>query len=377
MNNNVITEKDKVYMKKALALARKGQGMTSPNPLVGAVLVKNNCIVGQGYHKRAGEPHAEVIALLRAGNRAKGSTLYVNLEPCCHYGKTPPCTNSIIRNSIKRVVIGMKDPDQRVSGKGILQLKNAGISVCAGVLEADAKKLNEIFCKYTTSGLPFVTMKAAVTLDGKIAAYNGNSRWVTGERSRKFVHKLRFFHDAVMVGIGTVLKDDPLLTCRVNGKKGKIFVRIIADSRGRIPLKARVLDEENNHRTIVAATSKIPEKKHGALKDRGVDIIITEPDNGRVNILQLFKILGQQGISSVLLEGGGTLNSSVIKNRLVDKLLLFIAPKIIGGKEAPTCVEGKGMADMNDAFMLSFSRQKRFGEDFMLEYYFNKQEKGG
>lgn len=375
MEENIATEKDILFMKKALALAKKGRGMTSPNPLVGAVVVKNDVIIGQGYHKKAGDPHAEVIALRNAGTRAKGSTLYVNLEPCCHHGKTPPCTDSIIKNNIKRVVIGMKDPDSRVSGKGMLELQRAGISVCTGVCEADAKKINEVFCKYITMKLPFVTMKAAVTLDGKIAAFNGNSRWITGKASREYVHKLRFFHDAVMVGIGTVLTDDPMLTCRVPGGMRKKISRIIVDSRGRIPLKARVLDAENNHRTIVAVAGKISENKLNELKSRSVEVINTESDNQRVHIRKLFSILGQKDITSILLEGGGTLNASVIQNRLVDKFLLFIAPKIIGGKEAPTCVEGKGLADMNDAFMLSFSKQKRFGEDVMLEYYFDKQEK--
>ncbi|MBN2533057.1 MAG: bifunctional diaminohydroxyphosphoribosylaminopyrimidine deaminase/5-amino-6-(5-phosphoribosylamino)uracil reductase RibD [Spirochaetales bacterium] len=372
MNSDKITDKDILFMKKTLALAKRGEGMTSPNPAVGAILVKNEVIVGQGFHKRAGTPHAEVIALLEAGKKAEGSTLYVNLEPCCHYGKTPPCVNRIIQNKIKRVVIGMKDPNPLVNGKGIAALKKAGISVLTGVLETDAKKINEIFCKYITGGLPFVTMKAAITLDGKIASYSGSSRWITGEASRKFVHKLRFIHDAVMVGIGTVLNDDPLLTCRFSGKKEKPISRIIVDSRGRIPLNARVLNPATRHRTIIASTTGLPERKYNALEQKGAEIILTESDNGRVNILKLFTILGQRGICSVFLEGGGTLNSSIINNRLADKLFLFIAPKIIGGKEAPTWVEGKGIEDINAALMCTFSRQKRFGDDIMLEYYFNK-----
>ena len=365
------SKKDIRLMKKVLALAKKGQGMTSPNPLVGAIVEKNNIICGQGYHKKAGTPHAEIIALHRAGSRAKGSTLYVNLEPCCHFGKTPPCTEAIIKSKVSRVVVGMKDPNPLVSGKGLQRLIDAVISVSTGILQTKAKKVNEVFCKYITSGLPFVTVKAAATLDGKIATYNGNSRWVTGEASRHFVQHLRFYHDAIMVGIGTILTDDPSLTCRLPDKKKFRFSRVIIDSRGRIPLNAKVFTEECNHRTIVVVTEEVVNKKRIAIEKRGAEVIVTKTKDRKVHIPHLFQLLGEKGISSVLLEGGGTLNSSIIEHRMADKLILFLAPKIIGGKNAPTFVEGKGKALMNEAVPLSFSQQKWFDDDVMLEYYFN------
>ncbi|MBN2444567.1 MAG: bifunctional diaminohydroxyphosphoribosylaminopyrimidine deaminase/5-amino-6-(5-phosphoribosylamino)uracil reductase RibD [Spirochaetales bacterium] len=357
-------------MKKVISLAQKARGMTSPNPLVGAIIMKNNSICGQGYHHKAGTPHAEIMALRQAKSMAKGSTLYVNLEPCCHCGKTPPCTKAIIEHKIKRVVIGMKDPNPLVAGKGIEELEKAGISVTVGVMEESAKKLNEIFCKYITTGMPYITMKTAVTLDGKIATYKGISKWITGESARQYVHKQRFIHDAVMVGIGTILKDDPLLTCRLPGKKNKLMTRIIVDSKGTIPLTARVLMESPWHRTIVAVTKEITSNKSLSLKTGNTEVVVTKSKNGKVDVFDLFHLLGKKGITSILLEGGGTLNAAVIEDNLADKLLMFIAPKIIGGTHAPTFIEGIGKSTMDEALNLSFSQQKWFDNDLMLEYYF-------
>lgn len=369
MDNTAFTNEDIKLMKMALKLAERARGETSPNPLVGAVIVKDGIIAGKGYHKKAGEKHAEIIALEKAGNKAKGGTLYINLEPCCHKGKTPPCTEKIIASGIKKVICSMKDPNPLVFGKGIKKLKEAGIDVLTGLLEKEAIKLNEVFIKYITTGLPFLTLKAAISLDGKIATSTGSSKWITNELSRKYVNKIRYFNDAIMVGINTILKDNPSLTLKQNRQRKKNLKRIIVDSKGKIPLSAKVLTDFSKANTIIACTNKIPKKKKLRLEQTGAEIMIIKGENNRVNLIKLLKAIGRKGISSVLLEGGGKLNASAIKNRLVDKILVFIAPKIIGGKNAPGFVAGQGIKKIDSALPLSYSRSRWFGDDILLEYY--------
>lgn len=365
---------DVFYMKRALELAEKGIGYTSPNPLVGAVIVKSGKIIGEGYHERYGSHHAEVNALRNATEDVSGATMYVTLEPCSHYGKTPPCAKAIVESGIKRVVIGLKDPNPLVSGKGIEILKSSGIGVVTGVVEEEGKKLNEIFLKYITTKRPFCILKAAMTLDGKIAASTGDSKWITNEQSRTYVHHLRHRVSGIMVGIQTILADDPMLNTRLQSSEGKDPHRIIIDSKCRLPLNARVLNMTSNADTIVVTTEKAGEESLRRLKDKGAEVIITPLKNHRVDLNYLMKKLGERSIDSVLLEGGGTLNYSALEEGIVDKVNFFIAPKIIGGNAAKTPVTGEGKAYMKDAILLRDVHYQSFGEDIMIEGYVRKEE---
>lgn len=357
-------------MEKAIALAERARGDTSPNPLVGAVVVKDGAIVGEGWHKKAGLPHAEVVALDAAGERSSGATLFVTLEPCCHEGKTPPCTKRIIGAGIKRVVAAMKDPFPLVAGKGFEELRRAGIEVSYGLCEKKARRMNEVFLTYVETGRPFVTMKAAVSADGKIATKTGSSRWITCTASRDYVHGQRGFHDAVMTGVETVLSDNPSLTCRLPGKKQRVKPRIVLDSRGRTPIDARVLEAPPGQKTIIAATERILPEKKAALEKAGAEVIVVNTDgDGRVDLVHLMEILGKREICSVFVEGGGRVNAAALKAGIVDKLLLFIAPKIIGGRDAPTFVEGEGIESVEEAKPLSLVSMLRFDDDIMCEYY--------
>lgn len=367
-----ISSEDERYMRMALNLAKKATGWTSPNPLVGAVIVKDGRIVGKGYHRKAGGPHAEIHALNEAGHLAQGATLYVNLEPCCHHGRTPPCTERIIAAGISRVVAAVEDPNPLVAGKGVKALKEAGIRVDLNVLRDEAMALNGIFIKYITTGRPFVTLKAAMTMDGKIATWAGDSKWITGEAARAYVHRLRLRHDAVMVGIGTVLKDNPHLTCRLRNGKIKQPIRIVVDSKARTPPDANVIKGPTEPRTIVAVTRAAPPDRIDRLSRAGAQVLVLEDDRGRVDMVSLAEELGRQGITSVLLEGGGELNASAIAAGVVDKVMVFIAPKIAGGSMAPTYVEGPGVELIKDAIALTSPKIRRFGEDIMLEAYFKK-----
>jgi len=355
-------------MRRALALAKKGKGWTSPNPCVGAVIVKSGRVVGEGFHPRAGEPHAEVFALQQAGKQARGGTLYVTLEPCSHYGRTPPCVAAVLNSGIRRVVAAMVDPDARVNGRGLDKLKAAGVEVTCGVREEQARKLNEDFIKFKTQGLPFVTLKIAMTLDGKIATASGESQWITGEKARAHVQRLRHEHDAILVGINTVLADDPQLTTRV--RRGKDPQRIIVDSRARLPLTARVLRVTSSASTWVAVTQHAPPSRVRKLEQAGARILPTESTDGRVNLRQLMKMLAEQNVMSVLIEGGGAVAWSALAAGIVDKVIFFIAPKIIGGKEAVTAVGGEGRA-LREAWRLRDVKVKRVGEDVMVEGYLN------
>ncbi len=366
-------ETDEKYMWLALDLARQGLGRTSPNPVVGAVIVKNGEILGTGYHQAAGTPHAEIHALQNAGERAEGATLYVTLEPCVHHGKTPPCTDRIIEAGIKKVVISMVDPNPLVSGSGVKALEEAGIKVKISVLEDKARILNEVFIKYITTGLPFVTSKSAMSLDGKIATRRGFSRWITSEKSREYAHQVRNRVDGIMVGIGTVLADDPRLTARVEGEETRDPVRIIVDSYARLPLESRVVRMSGqSSRTILATTDLAPPDKVKALSDLGVEVFKGEVIDKAVDLRGLMKYLGEEGICSILVEGGSTLNYSLVKEGLIDKVLFFVAPKIIGGNGAPTPVGGEGIDFLDDAWQVQDLKVKQLGDDVLLTGYLGK-----
>lgn len=355
------TMKNRDFMKRALQLAARGH--PSPNPKVGAVIARGDIVVGEGYHQKVGEPHAEIIALLAAGKLAKGADLYVNLEPCCHHGRTPPCTEAIIREGVRRVIAGMIDPNPLVQGKGIKTLRDAGIEVEVGVMEAEARKLNEGYIKRMTLGLPFVLWKSAMTLDGKIATRTGDSRWITSEQARTYVHKLRRWCDAIMVGIGTVLADDPELTVR-HGQRGPNPLRVIVDPMAESPPGARVLSPEAP--TLVAVADNAPEKNLKTLRE--VEFIKVGT-NGRINLRSLMTELAKRGVNNVLLEGGGGLAASMLSARLIDKGLMFIVPKIVGGRDAKTPVEGEGIRLMEEALTVTWISLRRLGNDILLEFY--------
>ena len=359
-------------MNEALKIARYGIGRTSPNPMVGSIIVKNNRIVGQGWHKKAGTPHAEIHALEQAGALAKDSTIYVTLEPCCHHGRTKPCSETIVKSGIKRAVIAMQDPNPLIAGKGIEQLRNAGIEVTVGVLEDKAIKLNEVFIKWITTKLPFVTLKTAMSLDGKIASYTGHSKWITNNASRNFVHKLRDCHDAILVGIGTVITDDPNLTTRLNETKpneyqGKSPVRIIVDSKARIPLTAKVLND-GCAKTIIAISTEADSTRVSALQEKGVEILVIKKNekNGGIYLPELLKKLGELNYTSIFVEGGTTINSSFLKHDLVDKVYWFIAPKIIGGENAKGPVGGIGVDTVDKALKLKDIEITQIHEDILV-----------
>lgn len=351
-------------MREALRLARNAEGRTSPNPLVGAVVVKDGRIIAQGWHRKAGTPHAEIHALNMAGELAKGATLYVTLEPCSHFGRTPPCAKAIVDAGIKKVFAAMKDPNPKVAGRGFEILQSAGVEVEVGLLEEEAQKLNEIFIKWVTKNLPFVTMKFACSLDGKIATVAGESQWISCEASRKFTHHLRDINDAILVGVGTVLADNPSLTTRL--VEGKNPVRVIVDSNARTPLDSKVLDK--SARTIIATTSNASSEKISALKNLGVEIIFAGSGE-RVDLKILMQALAEREITSVLVEGGGTINFSLLSAGLVDKVLAFVAPKIIGGKNSLTAVEGAGFEKLSDAVTLKNITAEIFGEDILIGGY--------
>ena len=363
---------DHKYMTRAIILAKKGMGWVNPNPMVGAVIVKNGRIIGEGYHAYFGGPHAEINALENATESVKGATLYVTMEPCSHHGKTPPCTDAIILKGIRKVVVGMKDPNPLVNGKGLKILSKAGIEISTGIEEAWVSKMNEIFTKYIITGRPFCTLKTAMTLDGKIATVENASRWISCEASRKQVHELRHQYSAIMVGINTVLYDDPLLNTRRTGKKSKDPLKVIVDSSGKIPMEAKVL-KMNPQLVILATTDKIDGKKKLDLQRMGVQVLICPLKDEKVDLGVLMFSLGKMGIDSVLLECGSTLAFSALKDRIVDKVVSFIAPKIIGGAGAPSPVGGKGLSSMEDAIAVNDWKYRKIGDDIMIEgYIYNK-----
>ena len=360
---------DKKYMRLALDLAAKARGRTSPNPMVGAVVEQKGEIVGRGCHLKAGTPHAEIHALNEAGEAASGATMYVTLEPCCHYGRTGPCTSAIINAGISRVVIAARDPNPLVAGGGVRLLRSAGIEVTTGVLEEEALALNEVFIKYITTSRPFVVAKAAVSLDGKIATRTGKSKWITGEEARAYGRQLRDWYDAIMVGIGTVLADDPALTTRLPDGGGRDPVRIILDSKARIPLNARVLTQESAAPTIIAVTTRAPREKLAALGSKNNVKVLVVNEGPQVDLVGLMGILGAESITSVLVEGGALIHGSAFSARIVDKVAWFIAPKIIGGQDAPSPVGGLGVDTPAEATALERVKVSRLGVDLLIEGY--------
>lgn len=360
-------ERDEMFMREALRIARNAEGRTSPNPLVGAVIVRDGSIVAEGWHRKAGTPHAEVHALRMAGDLAKGATLYVTLEPCAHVGRTGPCAVAVRDAGIRRVVVAMSDPNPLVAGKGIQILRDAGVEVTVGVCEAEARQLNEVFLHWITTGRPFVVLKTAMTLDGKIATASGASKWITGEAARLRVHELRDRYDAILAGIGTALADDPSLTTRLPDRTGKNPVRIIVDSNARLPLTSNVVTD-GQAQTIVAVTEAAPEERVAALREHGVDVL-TCGTGSHVDLVQLMQELGRREIASVLVEGGGTVNFSLLAAGLVDKVHAFVAPKIVGGRTAKTPVEGEGFAQLADSVQLTQLTAESVGGDVLLTGY--------
>jgi diaminohydroxyphosphoribosylaminopyrimidine deaminase / 5-amino-6-(5-phosphoribosylamino)uracil reductase len=364
--------KEEEYMRMAISLARKGMGTTSPNPMVGAVIVKGQKIVGEGYHKKAGLPHAEVVALEQAGQMARGGTLYVNLEPCCHQGKTPPCVGAIVKAGIKKVVVAMRDPNPLVFGKGIEQLKRAGIDVKEGLLEAEARQLNEAFVTFKERNRPFIVMKAATSLDGKIATKIGESRWISNEESRKYANKLRSTMDGVMVGINTVILDNPMLVPRITKPK-RVPARIVLDSKLRIPLTCQLVKTADRYRTIIFALHEARAEKESRLTSMSVEVVrVGTGDNGRISLAEVCRSLAERDIMSVLLEGGGELNSSLLKEGFVDKVVFFYAPKIIGGKNASNLIAGKGVDFLKDAYRIDVTSVRKLKEDICVEGYVHR-----
>jgi diaminohydroxyphosphoribosylaminopyrimidine deaminase/5-amino-6-(5-phosphoribosylamino)uracil reductase len=364
---------DEKYMAMALRLAAKAAGRTSPNPMVGAVVVKNGAVIARGWHKKAGEPHAEAIALAKAGAAARGATLYVTLEPCSHTNKrTPPCTPLVIKSGVKRVVIAMIDPNPRVSGGGIKAIRKAGIEVVTGVQETEARLLNEAFIKHVTKKAPFVTLKIAQTLDGRIATAKGESKWITGERGREAGRRLRDRNDAILVGINTVLKDDPSLTTRI--PNGRDPIRIIVDSRLRIPLSAKVLTQRSTAKTVVATLAGASKTKVNKVRATGAEVLFVKGENDRVSLRDLMGQLGGMGIMSVLIEGGAEINASALKAGIVDKIIAIIAPTLMTGRDSLCSIGGTSPARLSQAVRISDCSTRMLDRDLVVEGYVLKKE---
>lgn len=358
------------FMRRAFELSKNGFGSVNPNPLVGAVIVKNGKILGEGYHEFFGGPHAEINALKNVVN-AQDSTLYVTLEPCNHFGKTPPCVDRLIMEKFSRVVVGMKDPNPLVNGMGIKKLKDAGIIVESGILQDEIRQLNEVYEKFITTGIPFCVLKTAMTLDGKIATFKGDSKWISNEKSRDFVHELRHRYTAIMVGVNTVIKDDPELTDRSNYENKKHPLRIVVDSNGRTPLHSKIL-VTSNALTLFAVTKKARKEFIDSIKEKGCDVIVCPEKNKKVDLIFLMEKLGKRNIDSVLIEGGSTLNFSAIQDGIIDKVYSFISPKMLGGEKANTPLGGQGFSQVNQAITLNIKEITRIDEDLLIESYIIK-----
>lgn len=355
---------DQKYMRLALELAKKGCGHVNPNPMVGAVIVKDGRIIGQGYHEKYGELHAERNALASLTESAEGATIYVTLEPCSHYGKQPPCCVALAEHKLARVVIGSRDPNPLVSGRGVKYLREHGTQVVEDVLRDECDAINEVFFYYIQNQLPYVVMKYAMTMDGKIAAYTGKSQWITGEEARRNVHRDRNRYAAIMTGVGTVLKDDPMLNCRIEG--GRNPVRIICDSSLRTPLYSRIVQTAREIPTWIATCCEDKEKQK-LYKDAGCEVLVIRPEDGRVDLQFLAMELGARKIDSVYLEGGATLNWSALNSSIVKKVHTYIAPKLLGGSTAPTPVGGTGAEDPQHGWKLTNTKLTQLGDDILLE----------
>ncbi len=354
------------FMESAMKLALKAKGRTSPNPMVGALVVRNGKVVGRGYHQECGLAHAEVIALDEAGKLSRGATLYVTLEPCKHFGRTPPCVDRIIKAKVKEVVVGMVDPNPLNNGKGILLLRQHKIKVVTGVLEAKLKKVNEAFIKYISKRMPFVTVKVAQSLDGKIATWRGDSKWISSDKSRSFAHRFRQDYDAIMVGVNTVLRDDPKLDAWFSDKQP---IKIVVDSQLSTPKDAHLFSGGNKAIIVTLSSRPGQETQNRALLSEKAKILEVKEKAGQVNLKSMMKKLARMGITNILVEGGGMLNGSLFDEGLVDKILFFISPKIIGGKEAISAVMGKGVERVEKSVRLKDIRWRHLGDDFLVEGY--------
>lgn len=375
----MVTEADLPFMERAVELAWQGRGWTSPNPMVGAVVVADGQIVGEGFHPQAGKPHAEIFALDAAGELSAGATLYITLEPCAHHGRTPPCVDRLIESGIKRVVVACEDPNPLVAGKGLQKLRDAGLEVEVGVLAREACQMNERFFKYIKTKRPFVAIKTGMSLDGKIATASGESQWITNEDSRGYVQILRATYDAIMVGVNTIVQDNPRLTCRLPG--GRQPVRIVIDSMARTPINAQLFAQRGTGllrpNVLICVSHRAPEDRVRALREVGAEILVC-PDSGfsvdtHVDLEKLMPMLGKREITSVLLEGGGTLNAAALDSGIVDKVYVFIAPKIIGGVGAPTMVEGSGVTLLEEAVQLYHMNCTQMAGDLLVEAYTQEQ----
>lgn len=356
---------DEEYMKRALELAKKGIGRTNPNPIVGAVIVKDGRIIGEGYHKKYGELHAERNAIANCKEDMRGATIYATLEPCCHYGRTPPCTEAIIEQGFSRVVVGSMDPNPLVSGKGVEILRSHGIEVVTGVLKDECDTANKLFFHYISTKTPYVVMKYAMTADGKTATVSGESKWISNEHSRNHAHSLRSRYAAIMVGVGTVIADDPMLNCRIEG--GRDPVRVICDTHLRTPLDSKIVKTASDIQTIIATSCEDAEKIK-PYKDAGCIVLCIEKRNGRIDLNALMKKLGEMKIDSVLLEGGATLAGCAIKEGIVNEAVAYIAPKMFGGACAKTPVGGDGFEHVKDALMLCNPETEHFDGDVMIRW---------
>ena len=369
-------------MKRALSLAAKGKGRTNPNPMVGAVIVKQGHVVGEAYHQQFGEPHAEILALHRAGPRARGGVLYVTLEPCCHTKKrTPPCVPLLIQSGLARVCVAMIDPNPQVNGRGIHALKQAGLPVSVGVLEAEARHLNEVYGHWMTTGRPFVVLKGAMTVDGKIATATGESRWITGERARQDAHRLRSQVDAIMVGVGTVMADDPELSARGNKtmtrtRIGRQPVRVVLDSRLRIPLQAKILRWVGEQPTILCTTAEAPSQKIQLLRERGIQVWELPSHAGMVSLKACLSCLGRGGLTSILLEGGTRLNASALQQGFVNQVRLYMAPMLLGGQDAQGLIGGLSPKKLDRAWSLADVQLKKLGKDWLVTGTIEPRRKG-
>lgn len=358
---------DEYYMDLAINLARKGIGKVNPNPMVGAVIVKDNKIIGTGYHKNYGGKHAEINAIENSIENLSGSTMYVNLEPCSHFGKTPPCVDKIIENRIGKVVIASVDPNPLVQGKGVKKLRDAGIEVKVGVLDEENKNLNEVFIKYIKNKKPFIVMKVAMSLDGKIATSTGKSKWISCEESRRCVHKLRSELMGILVGINTVINDDPMLDCRL--ENGKNPIRIIVDTTLKIPIDSKIVSSAKLIRTIVVTTKNANRSMIKSLEDKGVEILTVNLKNNLVDLKEMINKLGKLNIDSILIEGGSRLNYSSISENIVDKVQVYLAPIILGGESSKTPIGGQGIFDIKEAFKINRLKYTKVGSDILIEGY--------
>lgn len=361
----MVTEQDIHFMRYAMKLAARGTGWVNPNPLVGAVIVRDGRIIAEGWHERYGGLHAERNAFKNCQEDTVGATMYVTLEPCCHYGKTPPCTEAVVEHGIARVVVGLTDPNPLVAGKGIGILREAGIDVEVGVCSEELKAQNRVFLKYIQNRMPWVVMKSAMTLDGKIAAYSGDSKWVTGEPARMRVQEMRRTYMGIMVGSGTVVADNPMLNCRLEGEVRQP-VRIVVDSGARVGMDSKLVTTAVSYRTIVAHIATADPDKLRMLSACGVETLLCREQNGHVDCVDMLSKLGGMGIDSIFLEGGGQLNETFLRNGLVDEVYAFVAPKLVGGKKAKTPVEGQGFARMSEAVELKNVEVEMVGKDVLI-----------